>query len=372
MGHFDSPTPVTTWTGWRARATLALVLLVAAPALAAHVSSTAEAAPDRVELRDGTVLAGRFIEDTGRTIVFHVDDEERPRKLRYREIARLYPTFEEVVLDLAAEPLWSEERVAATIEEYFTEEQEVRVERSDHYILFTTSAANTKKFVARDMETIYESFRETFPFEEPEGLPLMPVYLLRDHDEYARWSMKPTGWDYETAARSAGHAGSGYYATYYTGKATTDSTVWHEAGHQLVHERLRIHGGGSWFQEGMAVYFEDTWTKSQRLKSGMNSPAYTPFRELFEVPSLLHSAGDSSKGSIAGQRYRQAGTIIYFLAEGPWKERFGAFLEKVKNYRKGGQGRTKVARSMWDEIFMAVYQKDVDGVEAEWKSFFKL
>lgn len=227
--------------------------------------------------------------------------------------------------------------------------------------------------MAKAMEEIYQAFAETFPFEEPKGEALLPVYLLADHEQYTQWSMRATGWDRKQAAATAGHASGPYFATYFTGSA--DAVMYHEAGHQLVGNRLNLHGGGSWFQEGMAVYFEDKWKKSQGLSSvasGMiKSDRYTPLRELFEVKSLLHSTGNDARESKSRQRYTQAGTIIYFLAEGPLKKDFGAMLDALRTYRRSrADNGTSTEESMWDTIFRKAYGLDVDGVEEAWKKWF--
>ncbi|MDP6368203.1 MAG: DUF1570 domain-containing protein [Planctomycetota bacterium] len=348
-------------------------------ALAFIALPSAQTAPlDRLETVKGESLEGRLVSDSGDKIEFLVSGEKRPRRLRHRDIARLeleLPTLAEH----RADPNWSDEQVAARLERDFTEEfrDQVLLLRSKHYILFSLApggAKGARKFIARDMEEIYSSFADTFPFEEPESAPLLPVFLLKDHEQYARWSMGPTGWDYAAARASAGHAYMDYYATYFTGSAISSPTVWHEAAHQLVGNRLNIHGGGSWFQEGLAVYFEDKYKHSENVESlapGMiGSERYTHFRELFEVKSLLHSSGDNKKGSIAGQRYLQSGTIIFFLAEGPWKDKFGSLLAAVRDWRGFGSDTTRTSDSMWDVIFRRVYGLDIDGVEAAWKKWF--
>jgi|GEM_PF-2413175 len=331
------------------------------------------AAADVVELTDGTRLDGFWIEDTSTHIHFQVRGESEPRKLRHSEVARLQLDFPPEEERIAADPNWSPERVASTIEEKFLPEEagDVEVVRSKHYIIFSTASGADR--MVKAMEEIYKAFEKTFPFDEPEGAPLLPVFLLQDHGQYTEWSMRSAGWTREQAARSAGHAFMDYFATYYTGGA--DATMYHEAGHQLVGNRLMLHGGGSWFQEGMAVYFEDRWKKSKRLDnvaSGMiKSDRYTPFRELFEVKSLLHSAGDDQRGSIASQRYTQSGTIIQFLAEGKLKKQVGKMLAELRSYRESNvRGATAVEESMWDTIFRKAYGLDVDGVEALWKEHF--
>ena len=339
----------------------------------------AQASPptDRIELKDGTHLVGHLVEDTGRLLVFQVEGESRPRRVRHEDVATLHVRFPTPEERLLIDPRWSDERVAQRIQQEFIEElrADVRVYRSEHFILFSLAPGGdnqSNKFVQRDMEAIYTAFVATFPCEPKPGAPLLPVFLLKDHEQYARWSVRRTGWTYEQARASAGHASGDYFATYFTGEA--NAVMWHETGHQLVANLLGIRGGGSWFQEGMAVYFEAKNLPGEQianLASGMiRSGRTTPFRELFEVQSLLHSAGDSTRESAAGSRYTQSGQIIWFLAEGPWKDRFPAFLAAVRDFPRGERGRTESARSPWDTIFLAVYGKDVDGVEEEWKQWY--
>jgi hypothetical protein len=328
---------------------------------------------DMVQLTDGTQLDGFWLEDTSTHIIFQVSGESKPRKLKRAEVEVFELTFPSEEERIAADPNWSVERETQAIAQYFLPEQagEVEVVRSKHYIIFSTASGADR--VAKAMEEIYRAFEKTFPFEEPAGAPLLPVFLLKDHGEYTEWSMRSTGWSREEAARSAGHAYRDYFATYFTGGA--DATMYHEAGHQLVGNRLMLNGGGSWFQEGMAVYFEDRWKKSTRLSSvasGMiKSDRYTKFRVLFDVQSLLHSVGDSTRGSIAGQRYTQSGTIINFLVEGELKKNFSKMLDELRNYRGNpSKGDTAVDEHMWDTIFRKAYGLNIDEVEALWKEHF--
>lgn len=337
------------------------------------LSSAALASADILELTNGTVHNGFLLEDTGKQIHFQIRGDSKARKFKHSQIARLELTFPSEEERIAADPAWSPERVEAAIERYFLPEEatDIDVVRSKHYIILSTASGADR--MAKAMEEIYRAFQKTFPFDEPKGESLLPIYLLKDHGQYTTWSMRSTGWTREAAARSAGHAYRDYFATYFTGGA--DATMYHEAAHQLVGNRLHLHGGGSWFQEGMAVYFEDKWKNSKRLSSvagGMiKSDRYTPFRELFEVKSLLHSHGDDTRGSIAGQRYTQAGTIIHFLAEGSLKKQFGTMLDELRNYRpvevKGTAGKPE---AMWDTIFRKAYGLNIDEVEALWKAYF--
>lgn len=328
---------------------------------------------DTLLLRNGTSHEGFVIEDTGKLVHFQVRGESKVQKFKHKDIQRLELTFPSEEERIAADPNWSEERVSAAIEQYFLPEEaeDIEVVRSKHYIIFSTASGGDR--MAKSMEEIHKAFQKTFPFEEQPGESLLPIYLLKDHGQYTTWSMRSTGWDRAAAAATAGHAYRDYFSTYFTGGA--DATMYHEAAHQLVGNRLRINGGGSWFQEGMAVYFEDKWKKSKRLSSvagGMiKSDRYTPFRELFEVKSLLHSDGNNKRGSIAGQRYTQSGTIIHFLVEGKLRKSFGSMLDELRNYRKTRRSGTAPAEEyMWDTIFRKAYGMNVDGVEDLWKAHF--
>ena len=341
--------------------------------VAALLSLCSPAVADSIELVNGETLEGFWLEDTSTHLFFQVRGESEPRKLKRKDVVTLELTFPSEEERIAADPKWSPELVARTIETYFLpdEVQGIEVVRSKHYIIFSTAPGADR--MVKAMEEIYKAFEDTFPFEEPMGAPLLPVYLLKDHGQYTEWSMRSTGWSREQAARSAGHAYRNYFATYFTGGA--DATMYHEAGHQLVGNRLMLHGGGSWFQEGMAVYFEDKWKKSKRLSSvasGMiKSDRYTHFRELFDVQSLLHSEGDSTRGSIAGQRYTQSGTIINFLVEGKLKKDFGKMLDELRAYRSTSTaGTTEVQEHMWDTIFRKAYGLNIDEVEALWVKHF--
>ncbi|MFT7668049.1 MAG: hypothetical protein ACI8X5_000736 [Planctomycetota bacterium] len=331
------------------------------------------AAADNVELKNGDRFEGFWLEDTSTHIIFQVRGETKPRKFKHKEIEELALTFPPEEERIAADPNWSVEREERAIAEYFLPEEaeDIDVVRSKHYIIFSTAPGADR--MVKAMEKIYTAFVKTFSFEEPEGAPLLPVYLLKDHGQYTEWSMRSTGWTREQAARSAGHAYREYFATYFTGGA--DATMYHEAAHQLVGNRLMLNGGGSWFQEGMAVYFEDKWMKSKRLgnvASGMiKSDNYTHFRELFDVKSLLHSDGDSQRGSVAGQRYTQSGTIIHFLVEGKLKKNFVKMLSELRVYRPSNvHGDTAVEEHMWDTIFRKAYGLNIDEVEELWKEHF--
>ncbi|MEO0653149.1 MAG: DUF1570 domain-containing protein, partial [Planctomycetota bacterium] len=110
-----------------------------------------------------------------------------------------------------------------------------------------------------------------------------------------------------------------------------DSTHIHELTHQVFGNRLLLRGGGSWLQEGVAVYVETQEYKEEAnkvknvgrrvgkdgIEKATENGEFTPFRQFFVVPSLLISnSGQTQKGnSSAGQAYDQAGAVIRFVME---------------------------------------------------------
>ncbi|MFT7485898.1 MAG: hypothetical protein ACI9F9_001750, partial [Candidatus Paceibacteria bacterium] len=154
----------------RLLASLLLVLLGSPPLLG-----------DMLLLTDGTTHDGFFIEDSGRYLFFQVRGESKARKFKHKQIESLELTFPPEAERIAADPKWSPERVQAALDKYFLPEEaeEIEIVRSKHYILYSTAPGVDR--MVKAMEEIYKAFEETFPFEEPKGASLLPVYLLKDH-----------------------------------------------------------------------------------------------------------------------------------------------------------------------------------------------
>ena len=335
-----------------AAAALASVL-----ALAALLAPAARA--DELHLKNGDVLQGLLEEQTKAGYRFVEVGAKRARTVKAREVERLVLTY--ALPDAVFEdPEWSEQMIADRLEQDFLPEWgEMEFLRSEHYIVFTNSSAG--KRYSKTMEDIYKRFQKVFPFEEPEGARLMPVFLFKTREQYIEFTAKITGWSKEQAANTGGHAWRDYYATYYG--APKDPIHYHEGAHQLVGNRLRINGGGSWFQEGMAVYFEGTVFKAEDpakgIKSEIKSDRHTPLPQLVKLPSLLMSSTNDRDGSLGRRRYNQAGSIIKFLAEGKKvKKLFPQLLDGVK------EGKS------WEAIFRDTYEMTLEEVEEAWKDFY--
>jgi len=262
------------------------------------------------------------------------------------------------------DPSWTEEEALARWERDRPEEVagEMKIFRTKHYIIFTNSSSG-KKFAVK-MEECYEAIQETFPFPEIPNRRLMPVFLFRTKEEYIDYYAKIANISKKSAANSKGHAWRDYYATYYD--SPVDPVHIHEATHQIFSNRLKLGGGGSWFQEGVAEYMS---TKKNERKGFARTAArkggFTAFREFVTIPSLLQSGGKSKTGeNLAHNHYLQAASMIDFLRNSKFGEpHFDAFLKSVGRVKRGDVVAIEAA-------IQKVYGVDLAGLEAEWIDYW--
>ncbi|MFO0980162.1 MAG: hypothetical protein U1E76_00170 [Planctomycetota bacterium] len=245
--------------------------------------------------------------------------------------------LESIKITLAApDPQWPEADVKARIAEIFTpaEQSHVEVFRTRHYIIFTDSSAG--KLFGSQLEDIYARFAKVYPFADHKTDRLLPVYLFKLRDGYIDFYARYASTSRDAAARSGGHSWKDYYATSYTDPHATVHA--HEGAHQIVKMRLRLGGGGSWFQEGIAEYFEHL-DRSSNLKNAVKSlirrGKQLPLRRLMEVPSLLQDAPvDQKSGDQATDYYSQAATVIWFFHKGPHQARFMDIIRRIGRLRE--------------------------------------
>lgn len=311
---------------------------------------------DELHKKDGTIVHGLLVKDGRDGVKFKEAGSKSTKSYKKKDIQRLVLTFEQPDF-VYSDPNWSKSMIEARITQTFDPSWgEVDVLRSKHYIVFTNSDAG-KRYL-ETMEDIYQNFKKTFPFEEPKKAPLLPVFLFKTDDQYNRFYAKIANITIAEANTSAGHAWQDYYATYYA--APRDSVHYHEGAHQLVGIRLSVEGGGSWFQEGLAVYFEGVIFKAEDPAIGMKTLVrqnkHTPLRKMIELRTLSPS---SDSLSLVNIRYRQAGAIIKFLMEGPDKDKFPSVIEAVK------------AGDQWEEIFKKVYGRTVEEMDKAFVDYFK-
>ena len=235
--------------------------------------------------------------------------------------------------------------------------------RTAHYLILTNSSGG--KAFAEKMEECYTAIRKVFPFEELPSFRLMPVFLFRTPDEYFDFMVKVTGATLDQARQSKGHAFRDYYATWY--EAPNDPVHIHEATHQIFANRLRLRGGGSWFQEGVAEYMSSRDNERNAAARAVKNGKHTPLKEFMATRSLLFSAKkeDVSGDSAAGKQYEQAALLIEFLRES--KDHKARFLEFV--HAVGAVRRNDVAAI--EAALRKLYETDIAGLEQQWIEYCK-
>lgn len=261
---------------------------------------------------------------------------------------------------------WDDEEIQVRIQTAFEEDHwdKIDVVKSKRYLIFTDSGAG-KKFGKILDKDIYEGFRDEFEFEEPENARRMPVYLFNTRERYVTFLMNNLGMSEAQAKATGGIQYMDFYATWYS--SPRDPTHFHECAHQIMSNILKLGGGGSWFQEGVAEYYEDKISKFNReaeTRNAIRSDQTVSWQELLSAPSMLFSAGENLKGGGgAAGNYGQAASVIMFFKDGPRKKQFQEFLHAM--------GR--VPRSDMQAIeatFQELFGVGIDELEAEWREYF--
>lgn len=261
---------------------------------------------------------------------------------------------------------WTDEEAKARWERDAPEKTHKKYEgamRTAHYLILTNSSGG--KAFAEKMEECYAAIRKMYPFDEVAGRELMPVFLFRLPEEYHEFCQKVAGMTLEAAQATAGHAWKDYYATVYD--APNDPVHIHEATHQIFANRLRLSGGGSWFQEGVAEYISSKANDRNMAASAVKKGRHTPLAEFMTAPSLIASKAKNEKSgeSGAGSAYDQAALLIEFLRENKWgKDKFQEFIHTVGLVPRGKLPAIEAA-------IRKVYQCDIATLEAKWVEYCK-
>lgn len=235
--------------------------------------------------------------------------------------------------------------------------------RTDHYLILTNSSGG--KAFAKKMEECYAAIRKVFPFDDVPGRLLMPVFLFRTPDEYYSFCQKVAQMSLEEAKATKGHAWKDYYATWY--EAPNDPVHIHEATHQIFANRLRLGGGGSWFQEGVAEYISSTANDRNMAAQAVKKGRHTPLEQFVTTKSLIASGQkeDVSGDDAASNAYSQAALLIEFLRESKWgKDRFQTFVHTVGLVPRGKLPAIQAA-------IRKVYECDLATLEEKWVEYCK-
>jgi hypothetical protein len=274
------------------------------------------------------------------------------------------------------DPEWSEAEVEARIARDFPEkvrEARQQVIRTEHYIVLGNSSG--AKAFGKEIEKHYDSIQERYPFPEVKGRKLMPVYLFRNRADYIDFYVHITGGQVTAAqaAQSGGHAWRDYYATHY--ESPKDSTHIHELTHQIFSNRLLLSGGGSWYQEGAAVFSETGYTPDEKQgvenfgRAAAKKGEFQPFKEFMATESLLYSnvspESEKSGENRAGDAYTQAGTIFWFVFNAKeTKAKAQEWLHAIGALPRGDLKAIEAA-------LQRVYGVDIAGFEALYIKYWK-
>jgi hypothetical protein len=235
--------------------------------------------------------------------------------------------------------------------------------RTQHYIILSNSSGGPQ--FAKKMEECYATIKATFPFDEVAEQRLMPVFLFRLPDEYYEFYAKQFSATEEDARKSKGVAYRDFYATWY--EAPNDPVHIHEATHQIFGNRMSLHGGGSWFQEGVAEYICTQPNERNDIARVVKNGKHVPLAKFMQIESLLWSANDDDKSgeSAAENNYHQAALLIEFLRDSKLgKDKFTPWMRAI-----GLAPRNDVAAI--ETITRANYGLDIAGLDKAFVEYCK-
>lgn len=247
------------------------------------------------------------------------------------------------------------------------EQSKLTVVRTEYYLILTNLGKGTAKGFGKKIDEAHEEIRGVFPFESIKEYRLLPIFYFTTPDQYHEWYVKYfDGVTLEEARRSGGVSTGILYATYH--QATNSPTHIHEATHQIFRNRLRLSGGGSWFQEGVAEYMSTTTSDLAPLKALAKRGKHVPLSEFVTIKSLLYSSEKDRKtgGSEAADHYAQAAGVIEFLRHGSFgKDRFEEYIARMGRVPRGDREQIEktlgevygITLERFDEEFVKYWTK---------------
>ena len=269
------------------------------------------------------------------------------------------------------DPNWTEEEVEErwkkSAPDAVFEKGRRQIVRTKYYIIFSDIGRGTAAAFGKKVDENYETIRDVFPFQDVEGQRLLPIFYFTQRAHYLDFWPKNGIGSRESADRSGGVASGDVYATYH--QSVNASVHIHEQTHQIFRNRLRLGGGGSWFQEGVAEYMGSNVSDLGEIKRlSQKEGALDPFSKFMVVPSLLMSSatgGRKEGGSNAGLAYNYAGAIIEFAKHSKFGEE--KFLEWVHGIGKVGRGDLPAIQG----VTARIYGVTLEELEAEFRKYWK-
>ena len=193
--------------------------------------------------------------------------------------------------------------------------KKAKKQKTKHFTIWSDTKAARKRF-PKELEKTYERIRAWLDLEEMKT-PL-PVFVFQNPELYWDFCARHLSWSRQEAQESAGHGSGDYFATYFQGNRTP--TITHELTHAMF-DRAVGWGGGSAFQEGVAVYCEDRDNKKSSAKlfsASLRGGRHVPLREFLTTEMLIGSKDKSGGARTADTLYAQAGAFFEFLLRSEW------------------------------------------------------
>jgi hypothetical protein len=193
--------------------------------------------------------------------------------------------------------------------------------------------------------------------ELPHPKEPIPAYVFRNPEGYYDFCEQHAGFSREEARETAGHGCGRYFAVYYM--RPNSAVVVHELTHTLV---ARTYGpwGGSWLQEGFAVYVQRKFEKKDIVKTfavHLRNGRHEPLATFVAEKALAESRTRKEEGRVS-RLYDQAGAFFAFLKDGPHKDRFSQLVKVLT----GGPGDPKDRVRVLEKL----YEKKIHELEEEW------
>jgi len=237
--------------------------------------------------------------------------------------------------------------------------KKVKVIETDHFEIWTDSKTARKKF-PKALEQTYEYVCKELGIEGMRDR--LPVYIFQSSKLYHDFCVRK-GWTRDYAEQTAGHAARGYFATYY--QAPKSAVVTHELTHSIFHRSVGDMGG-SWLQEGVAVYVEERWQKkdpAQTFAPLLRSGKYVPLSEFITMESLAAEEDITGGARTAGALYQQAGAFFAFLLRGPFSQRSSRIV--------GGLALLDPREEGYEAEIERVFGVKIEDVERAWLDWGK-
>jgi hypothetical protein len=186
----------------------------------------------------------------------------------------------------------------------------------------------------------------------------LPVYIFQNSALYFDFCVRFSGFTKEEAEKTGGHGSAAYFATFY--QAPEAPVVVHELTHSIYARTSGVHGG-SWFQEGVAMYVENAWQKrsiAETVAPLLRSGQFVHLKEFVALKVLFMENDVKGGPKTAARLYDQAGAFYEFLVRGPAAGYAGPALKALATTPcDDAQRPTLVAR---------LFGRSIEALEQEW------